>query len=394
MTKGDFIRINQPSNERSSKMKKLFSISLIILLLAATSTVFAASARWNALGSEHRFMIDTSNYAIYPGRMLMFSDALWIIPNIPAGAGIPDNMMSGLLVKKDDCAWAIHYNLPGTGGFSALRAALPTAGGNLPGLAGNLRPIPDIFLAKKVGDMTVGGRVVLGIAGSENALEKAASAMSVDVAAGVTKPIAMGDVDLGARVSMATFSDDATNIESTGGIGLNVDARLIMDKGEGKKLIPVLGVRYAADPVVDGAAEVSAMGVNIGCGLNKRGANKSMLVTGVVLDVDMKTTSPVVGNEVSVTTMTLTYLGGYEKPLNSWLIGRGGASATMTMVSGDNPLQNGKRAAFRYNFGVRATYKKVLVDLLLSQGLLHRGPYIVSGSAANLATNVCLTYLF
>ncbi len=378
-------------------MKKLFSISLIILLLAATSTVFAASARWNALGGEHRFMIDTSNYAIYPGRMLMFSNALWIIPNIPAGAGIPDNMMSGLLVKKDDCAWAIHYNLPGTGGFSALRAALPTAGGNLPGLAGNLRPIPDIFLAKKVGDMTVGGRAVLGLAGSENALEKAASAMSVDVAAGVTKPIALGDVDLGARVSMATFSDDATNIESTGGIGLNVDARLIMDKGEGKKLIPVLGVHYSTDPVRDGADEVSAMGVNIGCGVNKRGANKSMLVTGVVLDVDMETTSFAAAgvDDETVTTMEFTYLGGYEKPLNSWLTGRGGASATLTMVSGDDPLQNGKRAAFRYNFGVRATYKKVLVDLLLSQDLLHRGPYVLSGAAwANLATNVCLTYLF
>lgn len=371
-------------------MKKLFLVSLIILLLAATSTGFAASARWLALGYDHRFMLDTSNYPIYPGRMLMFSDALWIVPNV---AGVPDNMRSGLLVKKDDCAWAIHYNLPGAEGFSALRAALPAAGGNLAGLAGSLRPFPDIFLAKKVGDMTVGGRVVLGIAGSENALEEAASAMSVDVAAGVTKPIALGDLDLGVRVSMATFSDESPvkKIESTGGIGLGADVRLIMDKGEGKKLIPVLRVHYVTDPVVDGAAEVSEIGVNIGCGLNKRGANKSMLVTGVVLHVHMETTSPVGVDDKTVTTMEFSYLGGYEKPLNSWLIGRGGARATLTMVSGDVPASKG--AAFYYNFGVRATYKKVLLDLLLSQGLLHRGPYMISGSPANLATNVCLTYL-
>ncbi|MCK4580210.1 MAG: hypothetical protein KAU10_02580 [Dehalococcoidia bacterium] len=374
-------------------MKRLSLIILMGLLLVASSTVFAASARWNALGGEHRFMLDTSNYAIYPGRMLQFADALWIIPNIPAGQ-VPDNMMSGLLVKKDDCAWAIHYNLPGAVGFTALRAALPTAGGNLPGLAGSLRPFPDLFLAKKMGDMTVGGRVVLGIAGSENALEEAASAMSVDAAVGVTKPIALGDVDLGARVHMASFSDDApAAIASTGGIGVNVDARLIMDKGDGKKLIPVLGVRYSTDPVVDGATEASDIGVNIGCGVNKRGADKSMLVTGVVLDVNMNTTSPPAG-DVSVTTITATYLGGYEKPLNSWLIGRGGASATLTMVSGDNTAANGKTAAFAYNFGVRATYKKVLVDLLLSQGLLHNGPYVLSGTATQLATNVCLTYLF
>ena len=104
-------------------MKKIVLVALLLVLVAA-SVSFAASARWNALGAEHRFMLDTSNYAMYLGRMHMFANALWIIPNIPGGAGIPDNMMSGLLVKKNDMAWAIHYNLPGTIGFPALRRAL------------------------------------------------------------------------------------------------------------------------------------------------------------------------------------------------------------------------------------------------------------------------------
>jgi hypothetical protein len=372
-------------------MKKIIIVAML-LVLGAASMSFAASARWNALGAEHRFMLDTSNYAMYLGRMHMFADALWIIPSAPYGN---NDMASGLLVKQGDMAWAIHYNLPGTIGFPALRTALNDAGGNLGvgGLVDNLRPFPDLFLAKKVGDMTVGGRLVIGIASSEPVADKTASAMSVDAGLGATMPIGSGDLDVGARVSMASFSDDspAQKIESTGGIGVNGDARLMMDIGGGTKVIPVLGVSYTTDPVVDGADEVTTIGVNVGCGLNKTDANKCMLVTGAVLDIEMKTTSPVAGDDVVVTTTAFTYLGGYEKPLNSWLIARGGARGTLTMVSGDVAAQ--MDTDFYYNFGIRAMYKKALLDVLLNRSLFHRGPHIISGQPGNLGTNVCLTYL-
>ncbi len=370
-------------------MKKIAIIAML-LILAAASVSFAASARWNALGKEPRFMLDTSNYAMYPGRMFNYANALWIIPTGPGD----NDMASGLLVKQGDMAWAIHYNLPGTVGLPALRGALNAAGGNLGGLAADLRPLPDLFVAKKVGDMTVGGRVVLGLASEEFAADKTTSAMSVDVGLGVTKPIGLGDLDLGARVSMASFSDEsaAVKIESAGGIGLKVDARLMMDRGEGTKLIPVMGVSYTTNPVVkDVDDEVSTIGVNVGCGLNKTDANKCMLVTGAVLDIEMETTSPVVGDDVGKTTMKFTYLGGYEKPLNSWLVGRGGAKADLTMVSGDVLAK--KEAGFYYNFGIRAMYKKVLLDVLLNRTLFHRGPHIISGQPGDLGTNVCLTYL-
>ncbi|MFA6107608.1 MAG: hypothetical protein WDA75_02455 [Candidatus Latescibacterota bacterium] len=377
-------------------MKKALMILLLVALVVPAAS-YGASARWNALGNEHRFMLDTSNYGIYPARMFMFSDALWIIPNIPAGANVPDNVMSGLLVTSGNTAYAIHYNLPGTVAFGALRNALaaPAAGANLNAIAGNLRPMPDFMVARKSGDKVWAGRLVMGLASSEPVADKTASAMSLDLAGGVQMPTSMGALDVGLRLAMASFSDEsgAAKIESDGGTGVNIDARLLMDRGEGVKLIPIAGIMFQAKPTVKGGPKVSALNVNLGLGYNKGFPDKRMLVTGAVLDYTTETTK-IGGASAKTNTANLAYLGGYELPLNSWLIARGGARADMTMVGGDNPAVNGTRSVFYYNFGVRTIYKKVLVDAIFDRALFHRGPYILSGSGANMAGNICLTYLF
>jgi hypothetical protein len=376
--------------ERGSSMKRLIALCLAAALAVPCAT-YGASSRWQALGNDHRFMLDTSNYGIYPARMFMFSDALWIIPNVAAA---PDNVLSGVLITSGTTAYAIHYNLPGTVGFNALRAGLAGAGGNLAGLGNNLRPMPDFMLARKMGDRVYAGRVVLGLAGSEPIKDKTASAMSIDLAGGVLMPTAMGDLDLGVRLATASFTDDAANVKSTGGISLNIDSRLIKDRGEGNKMVTLAGLMYQTQPTVKGGPEVSAMNVNLGLGRNQGYADKRMLVLGATADYTATTTKVAGAGDATTTAINLAYLGGYELPLNSWLIGRGGARADLTMTGGDNPGVNGTRSAFYYNFGVRTIYKKILVDFIFDRALLHRGPYAISGAGANLSTNVCLTYLF
>jgi len=365
----------------------------LLITLALATGVFGASARWNCLGFEHRFMLDTSNYGIYPARMMMFADAVWVIPSIPAAAAVPDNMMAGLLVSQGQQAWAIHYNLPGTIAFNRLRTGLNQAGGNLGLLADRLRPMPDAFYARKLGDMTVAGRLVLGLASSEPVADKSASGMAIDVAGGIIKPLSVGDLDVGLRIASASFKDDAANIESTGGMGLAMDARLLMKGSGGVTLIPLFGFEYGTDPTVDGAAEVSRLGVDLGIGWNRMDASKRMLVYGATLAYDAVTTSPPAGSDVSVNTLELAYLAGYEKPLNKWLVGRAGARGVITNNSGDNPAVNGTRANFDYNFGIRTIYQRVLLDFQFDKALLHRGPYVLSGAAANWSPNVCITYL-
>jgi len=370
-----------------------------VLALALASSAFAASARWQALGNEHRFMLDTSNYGIYPGRMFMFSDALWIIPNVPPSAEpVPNNnMMSGVLVTRGNTAWAIHYNLPGTVAFGSLQSILgtsPTAA--LGGLAGNLHPVPDLFWAHKMGDRIVAGRIVMGLASSQNAAKDAASAMSLDLAGGVTQPTGMGDLDVGVRLALASFSDKTlpTEVKSTGGMGVSLDGRLIMDRGEGTKLIPIASIAYLKSPTVDGATEVSSDSLTLGLGYNKSYPDKRMLVLGAVLDTKMITRKPAGGSSSTTTRFTLTYLGGYEMPLNSWLVARGGANAKLMKTTGDDGTANGTASQFYYNFGARTIYHKFLVDAILTKGIFHRGPYIASGSANDWASNICLTYLF
>jgi hypothetical protein len=246
----------------------------------------------------------------------------------------------------------------------------------------------------KMGDMTVGGRVVLGLASSEPVKDKTASAMSVDVAAGVTMAAGPGDVDLGVRVSIAGFSDDSTpkKTESTGGFAVAVDGRLMMSQSEGKTLVPVFSGAFGSDVTVkDREDEVSYVTGDVGVGMMSK--SKSMLVAGVLLGFGSVTSKPTSG-DVSTTTLTVTYLGGYEKPITTWLTGRGGARGTLSLVSGDNWPANGKSASFSYGFGFRTAYKKVLLDVLLDNAFLNRGPYIVTGSGDSWSSNVCLTYMF
>lgn len=369
-----------------------------VMALAVTSSAFAASARWQALGNEHRFMLDTSNYGIYPGRMFMFSDALWIIPNAPPTAepvGL-SNMLSGVLVTSGNNAYAIHYNLPGTVAFGALRAGLNAAGGNLQGLVGKLQPMPDLFWAHKSGDRVLAGRVVLGVASSQDAAKNKTSAMSLDLAGGVTQPISMGDLDLGVRLALAGFSDKTqpAEIKSTGGMGISVDGRLIMNRGEGVKLIPIAAVAYLKSPTVDGVSEASNDSITVGLGYNKSYPDKRMLILGAVVDANLMSNKVGSASSAKATRFTLTYLGGYEMPLNAWLIARGGANAKMMVTTGDNPAINGTGSQFYYNFGARTIYHKFLVDAIFTRGIFHRGPYIASGSAYDWASNICLTYLF
>lgn len=366
----------------------------VALTIVCASTAFGASARWNCLGAEHRFMLDTSNYGIYPARMFMFSDALWIIPDIPGGAGIPDNMMSGLLVTRGEQAYAVHYNLPGTVGFGALRRGMGQAGGTLAQVANNLRPVPDLFYARKMDRMTVAGRFVLGLASREPVADKQAGGISVDLAGGVLMPTGMGDLDVGLRVSMASFADDALDIESTGGMGVNMDARLMMDRGNGAFLIPVAGLAFGSIPTIDGQRdEISHLAVDVGLGYNKRGDDNSMLVYGATLMYHSETHSPQTGSDVSINTLEFAYLSGYEKPLNDWLVGRGGARATITHVSGDQTAANRTSSDFYYNFGIRTIYKRVLIDFQLDRGLLNRGPYMLTGAGGRWSPNVCATFL-
>jgi len=283
----------------------------MLLVFVVSSGAFAASARWNALGGDHRFIIDTSNYSIYPGRVTLFGDALFIVP-VPNF--LDNNVAAGALLNvADNMTLAYHYNLAsagaknlsgalaglgvdetalskaerelrkhdvGTPEWDKASAALALITQNNRLAALTIRTFPDLFWGIKTGNVSLGIRLAaamdsvsdvastfethnmqgLAVLETKTAIsdEITTSAKALDLSLGATMyKTPAGDLDLGLRVGMQSFADESpsydTKVESTGGMDLAFDARLNKPLGkEGNKtLVPLLSVNIGSLPSAD-----------------------------------------------------------------------------------------------------------------------------------------------
>jgi len=230
-------------------MKKIL-VLVILMTLVMGSIAFGASTRWNALGGDHRFIIDTSNYGIYPGRVTLFGNALFLIP-VPstdvkefydARYFADKGFVAGALWNVKNMTMALHYNLDtaGTGnlkkGLAGLapdqeviydaqrdfdrkdvgspewlsaKAILQSQSERARLNSLDIRTFPDFFWGMKSGDLSIGARVALAMDSSSDsastitepilsdagvviaesmkpAEEITTSAMSLDILAGAT----------------------------------------------------------------------------------------------------------------------------------------------------------------------------------------------------------------
>ena len=461
-------------------MKKILTAS-ILLTLIVSSGAFAASARWNALGNDHRFIIDTTNYTVYPGRITLFGNALFIIP-VPTGdikeaydeRYFADNgIVSGALLNVKNMTLAFHYNLA-TDGTKNLNKALAGFAGQNDSLAGlSLRTFPDLFWGMKVGNISLGARVAVAKDSSEDSatvkekpitisgvevgtetgpIEKiTTSAKSIDLSLGATVyKTPAGDLDLGLRAGVQSFSDDNPNnpkdhttVESQGGTDMAFDARLNKPIGETNTLVSFLNLNKGENPsakydeiTAPNVIEASYQKGELGLGFRNAIKDKGTFIAGVVgsyVATKSKTTTTIVVMEEKVvksrtkkelpetkdTTMGATVLAGYERPLTKWLIIRGGANVkfstlddeiavskkteqyppgkTELEVKTEDLVRNKKSANvdYYYNMGFRTiVFGGWIIDVVLSRNSIHRGPYFLTGASGIWATNVCVTYAF
>jgi hypothetical protein len=173
------------------------------------------------MGGEHRFIIDTTNYTIYPGRITMFGNALFVIP-VPTSdvkefydlRYFTDNgFVTGALFNVSNMTFAIHYNLDSTGtgnlrkaltGFSFDSAALAEAQSDMSredvGSADwvsakgafqslsqksrlyslNVKTFPDLFWAMKMGKTSVGARLAVAMDNSSDTASQIQEAILSD----------------------------------------------------------------------------------------------------------------------------------------------------------------------------------------------------------------------
>lgn len=378
---------------RGKKMKKIFVV-LVLLTLVTSFSAFGASTRWNALGGEHRFMIDTSNYTPYPGRITLFGNALFVMPMSSDDNGF----CSGLLLNVKNMTLAFHYNLNSTG-TGNLKSALgefklsevqatelsdalkdldSEDAGSEDWLAArstaerlsqrqrlgslDLKEFPDLFWAMKMDKISLGARLAIAMdsgndatsliyrsVGSDEAAtgktakigeEMTTKAMSIDFSAGASMyATPAGDLDLGLTFGMQNFSDDDPNsdrlLESTGGMDIAFNARLDkpLDKDKNYMLTPIASVNIGSRPTVVDTTEVSYMKGDLGVGIRKKVKEKGMVVAGALGNFGTTTTTPTKGDETVDTTLGATILGGVEFPVTKWLIVRGGANVKFSSIT-------------------------------------------------------------
>ena len=297
-------------------MKKTLIVSVILILLV-NSASFAASTRWRALGGDHRFIIDTTNYTLYPGRLTMFGNALFVIP-VPNF--LNNDVAAGAVVNvTENMTLAYHYNLA-SAGANNLRNAL--AGLSDPGeldrarrsftrsdegtpewfeakevfafysqrerlAALDIKPFPDLFWGMNIRNLSLGARFALSMDSDSDAAsiteipimegddaigmetklveEITSKAQAFDLNLGATMyKTPAGDLDLGLSVGMQSFTGDDPNddikIESTGGMDMAFNARLNKPVGGEKNstLISMLRVNAGSLPSPEHDVEVES----------------------------------------------------------------------------------------------------------------------------------------
>jgi len=448
-------------------MKKILAIS-ILLALVVSSGAFAASARWNALGGEQRFIIDTTNYCVYPGRITMFGNALFIIPTPDF---LDNNNVSGALLNfKDSITLGLHYNLASQGAKN-LGSALAAFGDDNEHLSAlSIKTFPDIFLGIKMANASVGIRLAAAMDSSSDSVSlveeefeendvvisertypvdeitSSANALDLSVGASVYDTPA-GDLDLGLRVGVQSFSQEdpnadagaGTEISSTGGMDLNVDARLNTPLSGNCTLVPILNVNTGSLPSAEydeiaapNVTDVSYMNGDIGVGLRRAVKKKGFVLVGVKGGYGTTTSNPIRTivdkefgeiisrekyevSETTDTSMNATLLAGVEYPIKGWLIARGGVNVKFVSLTDEIVVldktknfkmdvddveeelvreMKTKDVGYYYNMGIRAMVGGLLIDVILARNILHRGPYFVTGATGNWGTNVCITYKF
>jgi hypothetical protein len=375
-------------------MKKVLVLGLILLCLVVSSVAYGASARWQALGGENRFIMDSTNYQPYPARVMQYGNAAWLVPR----ASFTDNDISaGILMQLNpNMVGAFHFNLASAGATKLSSALTAYAGKNDRLAALQPRTFPDLFWGMKMGTTSLAARVSLAMDKSgvtTPAITTNASAS--DIYLGATMALPCCELDLGLAVGMQSFKDDNAGkiTESTGGMGVSIDARINKPMGKTYTLVPIINVKLGSDPTEKDVTEVSYMGGDIGVGLRAM-FEKKMVLIGALAGYSSVKTKPAGGTEVTATTLAPKVVMGVEIPVAKWLVVRGGANAELATKSNGSSSMDVK---YYYNSGIRAMYGGFIVDLILARDIFHRGPYFVSGAnseTANLAANICITYKF
>ena len=116
---------------KGTMSKNVLTIAVLLVLIINFSAL-ATPPVWQALGGDHRFLIDNTNYTAYPGRVTSYGNTLFILPASNATSAsyyqqryfTDDGVIGGVLFNlTSDITLGYHYNV-GTAGLGNIQTAL------------------------------------------------------------------------------------------------------------------------------------------------------------------------------------------------------------------------------------------------------------------------------
>ena len=387
---------------------KRFSLLIILIFLALTTVASATQTRVTTLGNVDHIIADENNIWQYPQTLSMYPDRVLI--EIAGTNFNRAGMHYGGSLAESIGSIALYFN----------QATLSnTYAPSVPDTSGNpqttIQQKIDLIWAKEISAVTFGA----GISMYGNSYEKDYPAPGKDKT--VRSASGLG-ISLGATLlnSIDTFfsftsfgwtNEDPTGQTITSPEGnsiISLGGRYWMELSDSYTLIPYLGITlggqgrsYGPGSAQDGTdSTYSYTQIMIGAGDNIIVADNVLLVSDIGLSF-LPTSREYKQTGVAATTTkrsykTLPYFRfGLEATISEKFDFRMGAQKQWFSLTNEDNIGNKDTwgyAGTSLSLGFAYHRGNLNIDAAMNPGFFTRGPFLISGAAANLASQVSVRY--
>jgi len=398
---------------------------MIALCFMVTATGLSTVTRVKTMGRVNHFVLDEANVFLYPSMIVKYSDRF--IFDAGEDGNLPLAQQAGVR-GFNGVGGGVFYGLDENNHLGFYVNANDAANGNgiavgVPG--GYTFPVTlddfiGIFYGHDAGNLDFGVELDLASAKTEvtdPAAQKANDKVSrMGIRAGITYDMTNGDMfNFAFTFAKTSFTDETaaangptTAAESDGYGVLGVTARMFHAMNDELTLVPMIewmsdkrgaSVDTSAAATVDMALdEQKTSTLSAALGANIFPSEKTMLVTAFGLDMVSTETTRRGAKTGEGSTNIFPYIkGGIEAEVKSWCDFRAGVEKQLISTSNEpvNGTQSkGKNSSFQGFVGAGFYIASLVVDVQVSTAFLHRGPFFISGAAANLNNRVTLSYPF
>ena len=201
-------------------------------------------------------------------------------------------------------------------------------------------------------------------------------------------------------------------VEGNGGIGINIQGRVILPFGSSTKLIPTvtfvqsgIGVSTTGPgPIKETVFESSSLNMNVGVGLNHAYDENTTVLAGVFIGKFSQSTKDTTGGSTSEVTTSINsfprVIIGIESKVKSWLTLRtsinrnlGGTGITAKFAGKDQEFKD-RGEAYNLAIGSGIIYKNITLDWLFVNTFFSTGPGLLSQVPNNIFSRATISYSF